>query len=94
MRSIVISMHFAILSKHVLLYLLLEFLLGDEVVFPPVDFALSGPTCGIADAQFEQVGVFGEQFIDERTLHRSRLTFPTPEQPVMTRGLCLTISLW
>lgn len=46
-------MHFAILSKHILLYFLLEFLLGDEVVFPAMDFALSGPTCGIADAQFK-----------------------------------------
>lgn len=94
MSAIVVSVHFAILSKHILLDFLLEFLLGDEIVFPAMDFSLSGPTCGITDAQFEEIRVFGEQFIDESALNRSRITLPTPEQPVMTRGLCLTISLW
>lgn len=61
MRAIEITMHLTVLSKHVLVYLFLELLFFDEVVFAAVYLALSGSTGCITNAQLEYFGVFLEQ---------------------------------
>ena len=56
-------------------------------------FSLPGSSGCIANAQFEKLRVFIEKHVDDGTLHKIDLTLPTPEQPVITRGASLTISL-
>ena len=73
---------------------LLKLLLSHEVVLPSVYLSLPRPAGGVADAEFEELGVLVDEPVDDGALSVARLTFPTPEHPVMTRGLCLTMSLW
>ena len=91
---VVVPVHLTVLREHFLLNLLLELLLRHEVVLPAVDFPLSGPSCGVADAEFEEVRVLVDEHVDESALSDVMATLPTPEQPVMTRGERRTRSLW
>ena len=59
-----------------------------------MNLALSGSSGRIADAQFKQLRVFIDKKIDDSSLSYINLTLPTPEHPVITKGLCLTMSLW
>ena len=59
-----------------------------------MDFSLPGPPCGVADAEFEEGGVLVNQQVNESALNIRALTLPTPEQPEITKGLCLMISFW
>ena len=58
-------------------------------------FALAGVAGCVADAQLEDVWVFCEEFFDNGTLFINLDdTFPTPEQPLKTKGLYLMVSFW
>ncbi len=100
MSSVVVSVNFTIFSKHVLfdflsrkMLYLLELFFCHEVVLTTVNFTLSGPSGGITDAQFKKIRILIDQHVDESALSFFKTTFPTPEHPVITKGLCLMISL-
>lgn len=58
-----------------------------------MNLTLPRPPGGIADAKFEKVGIFIDQHVDESALFGMNCTLPTPEHPVITSGLYLTMSL-
>lgn len=72
---------------------LFELLLSHEVVLAAVDLALPGAAGGVADAEFEEVGVLLDEHVDEGALPVRTATLPTPEGPVITSGRSRLMSL-
>ena len=58
-----------------------------------MDLALSWSTRRIADTKLKQVRVLVDKHVDERTLSYFIVTFPTPDAPVMIKGLSRLMSL-
>lgn len=90
MCPVIVPVNLAVLQERVLLYLLLEGLDSNKVVFPAIHLSLSWVPGGEADTQLEEMRVIVDDVLDDSSLHNQLHTLPTPEQPLITSGLCFT----
>ena len=82
-------MHLAILSKDIFLDLFLELLLGDEIVFSPMNLSLPWSTGCVADRKFKCFRVFFQQELYQCTFADSWAT--TDNQRLMSLNIFVVV---